>query len=135
MSIQFNVSLCPWPKYTKEECQPAPWLIFNFLRKLLSDTCPLYKDISQGNTLHWPLSSKLLCFYMSNKFNVCLFLWPKYTKEERQPIPKLLLIVLLGGFCQKHAMYTTRGAKLIILYQVILLLNVHSVQCVFVSMN
>ena len=33
----------------KEDCQPVPWLIFSFLKKLLSDTCPLDKDISQGD--------------------------------------------------------------------------------------
>ena len=91
MSIQFNVCLFLWTKYTKEECQPAPFHIFNFLRKLSSDTCPLFKDISQGNTLHWPFSIKLLCFLMSKKFNVSLFLWPKYTKKEHQPFPWLIL--------------------------------------------
>jgi hypothetical protein len=65
-----------------------------------------------------------------------LFPLPKYTKEERQPIPCHVLIVLLGaGICQKHAKYTRRGTKLTILYQVILLLNVHSVHCVFVSIK
>ena len=135
MSIQFNVSLCPWPKYTKEECQPVPWLIFNFIGKLLSYTCPLYKDILQRDTLHWSLSIKLLCFYMSNKFNFCFFPWPKYTKEESQLVPKLILMFYKEAFVKNTPHTQQEAHKLTILYQVILLQNAYSVQCVFVSMN
>ena len=134
MSNQFNVSLFPWPKYTNEERQPVPWLILNFLRKLLSQTCHLNKDISQGNSLNWLFSIKLFCFKMSNQFNVCYFPWSKYTNEERQPVPWLILTFLLGSFGQKHATYTRWGTKLPILYQVILLQNAKSVQCMFISM-
>ena len=48
---------------------------------------------------------------MSKKINFCLFLWPKYTNEDCQPIPWLILLVLLGGICQNHTTYTSGGAK------------------------
>ena len=35
MSNQFYVSLFSWSKYTKEECQPVPWLIFNLLTDMV----------------------------------------------------------------------------------------------------
>ena len=72
---------------------------------------------------------------MSTNVNFCLFLWTMYTSEDCQPIAWLIIIKLLGGICQKHATYTSRGTTLTILYQVILLLNVHSFLCIFVSIN
>ena len=52
----------------------------------------------QGNTLNWPFSIKLFCFKMSNQFNVSLFPWSKYTNEERQPVPWLILIFSREAF-------------------------------------
>jgi len=72
---------------------------------------------------------QIILLQMSNQFNVSLFPWSKYTNEERQPVPWLILFFLLGGLCQKHAMYKRRCTKLAILYQVILLQNVQSLQC------
>ena len=72
---------------------------------------------------------------MSNKVNFCLFPWPKYTKEERQLVPKLTLMFYKEAFVKNMPRTQQEGHKLTILYQVILLLNVYSVQCVFVSMN
>jgi hypothetical protein len=72
---------------------------------------------------------------MSIQFNVSLCPWPKYTKEERQLVPKLILMFYKEAFVKNTPHTQQEAHKLTILYQVILLQNAYSVQCVFVSMN
>ena len=57
-----------------------------------------------------------------------------YTSEDCQPIAWLIIISLLGGICQKHATYTSRGTTLTILYQAILLqMSIHFNVSLFLS--
>ena len=72
---------------------------------------------------------------MSIQFNVSLCPWPKYTKEESQLVPKLILMFYKEAFIKNTPRTQQEAHKLTILYQVILLLKVYSFQCVFVSMN
>jgi len=77
---------------------------------------------TQGEALYRLFFIKLFFFKMSN------------TNEDCQPISWLILNFLrelLLQTCHLH----NKTQLLTILYKVILLLNVHSVQCVFVFMN
>ena len=132
MSNQFNVCLFPWQKIPMKRAslfQPVPWLILNILRKLLSKACHLHKETQWLDILYQVI---VLLNFQLVQFS--LFPWSEYTNEECQPVHWLILNFYLGCFPQKHAAYTRKWTKLAIPYQVIVLLNVQSLEWFFVFM-